>query len=102
MAIIVFELSDVRGLFVPSLCQSRLKLRDQIVRPGADRRPVPYIAGWHVLEGRHQIMGEGELLRVELASKDGNRSRRQPGKLRQLLIELLTHFLKFLLFSMKW
>src|ERR1700687_5155374 len=84
------------------LCQSRLKLLSQVARPGADLRPVPYVANWHVFEGRHQIVGEGEFLRVELTAKDGNRSRRQPGKFRQLFIELLTHLLKFLLLSMKW
>src|SRR6266567_3585497 len=84
------------------LGQSRLKLRGQIARPGADRCPIPYVAGWHVPQGRHQIVGKGELLRVELAAKDFNRCRSQPGKLRQLFLELPTHLLKFLLLSMKW
>jgi hypothetical protein len=33
-------------------------------------------------------MREGELLRVELAAKDGNRLWNEPGKLRQFFIEL--------------
>lgn len=84
------------------LCQSRLKLRGQITRPGANGSPVAHITGWHVFEGRYQIVGEGELLRVELAANDGNRLWGQPRKLHQLFIELPAHFLIFLLLGMEW
>src|SRR5579875_461067 len=73
-----------------------LEQRSQLVRP------VPCVAGCHLLEAGHQIVGEGELLRIERSTRDGNRFRRQPGKLRQHFIELLLHLLKFLLLCMKW
>ena len=97
--------ADVRPLGQRKLARlehSRLKLRGQVARPGADRRPIPYVAS-RLLTGQ-QIGREAQLRRVVLSAIHFKSEWCKPGKLCQLFIELSAQILPLLLIMwiMSW